>query len=665
MSQPLSPDILVYDLVPAADPRVSPDGARIVYALTTAERDKPRPSSQLWTCAIDGTDARRLTWSGERNGGARWSPDGRRLAFISDRAERSGIFVLPMEGSGEAREVTRHAGQIGDLAWSPDGASLAYTVLVDSADLEGTGTSPDGAPRVRVTRRIDYKQDNRGYLGDARLQVFVADVAAGTRQQVTTDAMDHNGPEWSPDGQWLATQVPNRNGMHSQLHLIRVDGGETGETGETVVVGPEDGVVGTWAWSPSGDRILFAGDVTQTFQLDFFVYDVASGATRRLTDDLRYAPDTGFPTILPPAQPAWLDDRHALFHAMRGGASLLAIVDCKSGQVEEVRQWEALHAGLSVDRARRYAVQARASLDSFGELAVVDLSSRQMTAITPSAQTTAVLAERPPARWERLTVERGGEQVEAWLLRPADFDPSRRYPVVLDVHGGPHNFYGYTFNAIQQCLATNGFLVVCANPRGSASYGRRFVRQVVRDWAGEDFLDLMTVVDTVLERPYADPARAGVYGYSYGGFMTAWTIGHTNRFRAAVCGAPVFDMESFYGTSDIGHSFGELEFGTGPHEGREWYAAHSPSTYAHQARTPTLIIHGEADDRCPIGQGEQMFVALLKAGCEVEFARYPGGSHLFLRNGPLTHRADAIARILGWFTTYLGEPRSTGSDTGE
>ena len=175
------------------------------------------------------------------------------------------------------------------------------------------------------------------------------------------------------------------------------------------------------------------------------------------------------------------------------------------------------------------------------------------------------------------------------------------------------------------------------------------------DWGGEDYLDLMAVVDEVLERPYADAERTGIYGYSYGGYMTSWTIGQTDRFKAAVCGAPCFDLESMYGTSDIGHIFGPLQWGgDAARQSPEWYAAHSPSSFAHRATTPTLIIHGEADDRCPIGQGEQMFVALLDAGCEVEFARYPGGSHLFLRSGPPAHKVDYFTRVTSWFRDHLG-----------
>ncbi len=658
MARPLSPETLVYGFSTAGDPQVSPDGTRVLYTLARVDRESKKPDSQLWVRDIDGGNPRRLTQAGERNGGGRWSPDGGRIAFVSNRvaggnlqSKRSGLFVLALGEGGEAREVTRHNGPIGDLAWSPDGARIAYTALYDPENPD-EADRPEGAPPpVRVTRRIDYKQDNRGYLHDTRTHVFVVDVASGERRRLTEDAADHNFPQWSPDGKWLAAQRPNHNGMQSQLVLIPADGDGAGEV---TAIGPEEGTVGVWSWSPAGDRILFAGDTRQTYQSDFFVYTVADGAIRRLTDDLPSLPEAGFPTISSPAQPVWLDDRQVLFHALRAGGSALQVIDAETGSLEPVKGWQAMHAGLSVDAERRYVAQAQASLEGLGEIVVTDLRSDESRVITEYNR--AVLAEQPPAGWERFDVRRGDFTIEAWLLKPPDFDPARRYPVILDVHGGPNGFYGYGFNPIQQSLATAGFLVVFSNPRGSGSYGRNFTQQVLGDWGGEDFKDLMAVVDAVLERPYADGDRTGIFGYSYGGYMTSWTIGQTDRFKAAVCGAPCFDLESFYGTSDIGHTFGKNQFGGPPHERQDWYAAHSPSKFAHRATTPTLIVHGEADERCPIGQGEQMFIALKEAGCEVEFARYPGGSHLFLRGGPPEHREDFLERTLAWFKDHLGEP---------
>ncbi|MDP9366195.1 MAG: S9 family peptidase [Chloroflexota bacterium] len=649
MVRPLTPERFVYELAACVDPQISPDGRSILYGLGRADEETGKATSQLWRSDIDGGGARRLTWHGERNAGGRWSPDGSEIAFASDRlgSDRHALLLMPADG-GEAREVTRLATPIGGLAWSPDGRTIAFTA---PPELDVADRSPSAAPAVRATRRIDYKQDNRengGYLGDARAQIWLVDVASGARRMLTHGSNDHHFPQWAPDGKRLAVAVPNRNGMCSQLKLVDA------ASGEVELVGPELGVVGCWSWSPSGDRILMAAEPERTWQLDLFVYEVGSRCLQRLTDDLPILPDAGYPTLSPPSQPVWLDDRRVLLHALREGASGIYIIDTASGAVELLQRWPAVGAGLSVDRERRLAVQAHARVDGPAEVAVTDLRTGEGTLVT--AVNRAVLAESLPARWERLLIRRDPFEIEAWLLLPPNLDPSRRYPVVLDVHGGPNNFHGHRFGAVQQCLATNGFLVVAANPRGSSTYGRRFTQQVIGDWGGEDYLDLMAVLEAVLERPEADADRVGIYGFSYGGYMTAWAIGQSDRFQATVCGAPVFDFSSFYGTSDIGHVFGPMQWGRRPSDDPAWCAARSPAGVAHRARTPTLILHGEADQRCPIGQGEQMFVALLDAGCEVEFVRYPGGSHLFLSSGAPEHRRDFLQRTLGWFKTYLGEP---------
>ncbi|GAC1431776.1 MAG: hypothetical protein NVSMB65_05310 [Chloroflexota bacterium] len=376
MSKALAPETLVYDLIMAGDPRVSPDGRQIVYTLSTTDRDSRKTASHLWSRGIDGSAPRRLTWSGERNGSARWSPDGLQIAFVSDRVPKSGIFVLPAGAGGEARAITRHGQPIGDLAWSPDGTRLAYTVLVDPENPDEAERPADAAPRVRVTRRLDYKQDNRGYLNAARTQVFVVDVETGARRQITTDPFDHSFPQWSPDGRRLAARVSYRNGFHAQLAVI------SPESGETTLVGAETDLVALWAWSPSGDRIIIAIDVAHSLQPDFFLYDVAGGTMRRLTDDLPFLPDAGFPTILPPAQPVWLDDRRVLVHAIRGGASELAVIDTATGAVEPVCHWEAIHSGLSVDAAGRYVVQAHSRIDAVGEIVVYDLATAQTRVVT-------------------------------------------------------------------------------------------------------------------------------------------------------------------------------------------------------------------------------------------------------------------------------------------
>lgn len=650
----LTPAALVYELVTASDPQLSPDGTRIAYALHTVEPASRRARSQVWVCGADGGQPRALTSGHERAGGARWSPDGTQLAFtMASPRGGTGVFLRAADRDDEPREITRHAHDVGELAWSPDGRRLAYTTVFDP-DNPDNPDNPDehgahaGAElRVRVTRRLDYKQDGRGFVGDARQQVFVVDLETGTRRRLTGDPVDHASPAWSPDGRWLLVHAPRASdlavGGRTTAGLLLVDAG----TGSSRVVTPSDVWVEQAAWSPAGDRIVFAADpLPRSFQADVFVHHLASGATRRLTDDLPSSLST-----FPPAPLVWLDERRVLCSASRAGASGLEVVDTATGAVETLWRDACRHAGMSVDRARRQVVQVRSTLTEAPELWVYDLARGVGRTIT--AYNTRLLEARPPAQWERLELPRGAFTVEAWLLKPPDFDPAKRYPLVLDIHGGPASHYGYAFMALQQCLATHGFLVVFANPRGSTSYGRRFTQAV--DWGGEDYRDCLAAVDAVLGRPYADPDRVGIYGYSYGGYLCAWAITQTDRFRAAVCGSMFFDLASSYGTAD---NRGIAAYAGGPpHLQPDWYAAHSPSTFAHQARTPTLLIHGEADERIPDSQAEQMFVALKDAGCEVELALYPGASHLFLFFGLPEQRLDFLARILAWFSDRLGGPR--------
>ena len=642
--QSFSPQLLAYGLTSPSDPQVSPDGTRIVYTLTSVDSDTKRPRSQIWLCSIDGSHPRLLTSPDEYVNGARWAPDGTQIACTAVRGDGSAIVVLMPDGAGGTREITRHAHMIGDLAWSPNGEEIAYTTLYDPQNPGEEERPDDAAPKVRVTRQLDYKQDGRGFLGDVRTHVFVVETANGVRRRVTADQVDHDASQWSPDGRWLAVHAPKAPGSGSHLILIDID------TGETRPVSPDACLIEQSAWSRSGDRIVYAGDPRHCFQLDYFVYDVTSGATQRITDELPSLPVAAQGTF---SQPVWLSNQQMLIHTIRAGASQLELLDLGSGQTELVYRWQARCAGLSVDRSGRYVVQAQTSHTIISEISVYDRQTDRARTIT--AYGAPVLATHPAARWERLEVSRGEFTIEAWLLLPPDFDPGKRYPLILDVHGGPTANYGYWFMAHQQCLATNGFLVVYANPRGSSSYGGHFARQVLQDWGGEDYRDLLAVVDAVLERAYADAERTGIFGFSYGGYMTAWAISQSDRFQAAVCGEPFFDLESAYGTSVNGCGIA-LHAGGPPHERREWYAVHSPSTFAHQTRTPTLILQGEADEICPIGQSEQMFVTLKQVCCEVELVCYPGGSHMFFAAGPPEHRADFLARTLAWFKRYLGEP---------
>jgi dipeptidyl aminopeptidase/acylaminoacyl peptidase len=306
---------------------------------------------------------------------------------------------------------------------------------------------------------------------------------------------------------------------------------------------------------------------------------------------------------------------------------------------------------LTLDRDAEKAVVLRIPPDSVGDLQLVDLAEGTTRRLTH--ENAEYFAEHPPARIEKFAFERAGHEIECRLWLPPDFSAERKYPLVVDIHGGPHGVFYDAFNPVQQILATSGYLVLGVNPRGSSTYGLEFVKAVLRDWGGEDYRDILAAVDEVCKRPYVDAERLGVHGYSYGGYMTAWIVGQTSRFKAAVVGAPCIDLLSFWGTSDIGVPFGETQWGGTRFENFEEYVKRSPITYAPNVKTPVLLLHGEEDHRCPIEQSEQYFVALKRFGKEVEFVRFPGCSHLFLRVGHPKLREEYLRRVKEWFDRYL------------
>lgn len=643
---PIAPDRVVYDLPSLAYPRISPDGQRIAFVRSQVNRDTGKPESSIWLIDTDGSNRRRLTYTGTRNGDPVWSPDGTWLAFTSVRdGDKPHTLVLLDFAGGEPEIVSRHAVPISSLAWSPDGTRIAYTAPVDPANPEEEPRDPKAPAAVRVVKRIDYKQDGYGFLNDIRNQVFVVDAATGDRRQLTSGPNDHLGPTWSPDGSRLAVILPRLNGMASQLGILDTESGVLGTFGTTT------GSTHLAAWSPDGLSILYAGEDHETPHENLMLLDVASGTIRRLTEDLECLPDGGYQSGGPAGTPVWTNETTVLLHGLLRGGSGIWTLDIPSGTVNQIAWWPEMHNGFSVSSDSTTIAQVATSLSGSTGISVINAKTGEQSLLFNELE--PFTAETPFAEWELISLDREGFTIEAWLLKPPGFDASKQYPVILDVHGGPHNAYGYGINGLAEVFATNGYLVVLPNPRGSGTYGKAFTEAVIGDWGNEDWKDLEAILDLVLERPYADKDRTGIYGYSYGGYMVAWVIGHTDRFTTAICGAPVFDGESFFGTADIGHEF-HHEMGSLPwdqHDNR--LRDRSPSDHIHNATTPTLIVHGEADDRCPIGQGEQLFVSLLKLGVETEFVRYPGGSHLFINSGEPTHRVDYNTRTLAWFDRFL------------
>lgn len=407
-------------------------------------------------------------------------------------------------------------------------------------------------------------------------------------------------------------------------------------------------------WSPDGQQLAAIGsDMLQGMAVwQAWLYVLEPGqAQQRLTDDI-VRPYLTFATVSRPPELRWTEDGRILFLGDQRGESKLFEVPASGGRCRQVAGGGWQSSSISIDENVQAAVLLSSYPWSPNELYYLDLVSTVNEQLTHYSD--EYLTNHPPARMEKFAVQREGLQLDCRLWLPQGFDRSRQYPMVLDIHGGPNGAFYDSFTPLQQILATSGYLVLAVNPRGSSTYGKDFMMSVLGDWGGEDYQDLMAAVDEVAARPYVDKGRLGVCGYSYGGFMTSWIIGHNDRFKAAVVGAPCTDLYSIYGTSDIGVSFGEDQWGGSLVDAAEKLIKHSPITYASKVNTPVLLLHGEADARCPVAQSEEYFVVLKRLGKQVEFVRFPECNHLFLRTGHPKMREEYLARTLGWFQKWLG-----------
>ncbi|MHB8575695.1 MAG: alpha/beta hydrolase family protein [Dehalococcoidia bacterium] len=641
----------VYRLRQITDPRLSPDGTKVAYVVQTVDREADEYSSHIYQATIGGGEAQQLTRGAQRDSSPRWSPDGRRLAFVSNRGNREKkqgqIFLI--EGLGEAWQLTDAVKGAGSPVWSPDGKTVLFQTKTREAG--ETKRNDDKTPieknAPRVIRDIIYRFDGEGQFDDTRGHLWTIPADGGAARQITAGDWSDGSAAWSPDGKSIAftshREADRGERRLGDVWVVPAGGGEPRRLTEN------RGPSALPAWSPDGQTIAYEGHTRRDdAAATTLVWTVpAEGGTARPLNQALDRSAMGMPAG---NGLAWLPDGSAvLYLAQDAGASRLYRVPVEGGASRALTDIDRYVTAFDLSADGSTVVFSAMAATSPGELYLLSLADGTVQQLTHHND--VLLAEVELAQHEPLSFEGvDGWQIPGWILKPAGYQAGQRVPLVLSIHGGPHGMHGPSFFPGFQTWAGRGYAVLLINPRGSNGYGERFTEACVGDWGGKDYDDLMRGVDWAIAQGIADPERLVVTGYSYGGFMTSWVVGHTNRFKAAVCGAPVSDLVSFYGESDIGTWFGAAEQSGPLWERWDAYRERSPLYHIQNCRTPFLLVHWEGDLRCPVSQSEELFGVLKKLGREVEFVRYPGGFHGVSTPSQLV---DRFQRSGDWFERFL------------
>jgi dipeptidyl aminopeptidase/acylaminoacyl peptidase len=646
---------VIGSILQASNPAVSPDGSVIAFTVTRLDIEQNTYLSQVWLATVDGSRPPAAITGGERDDSATFSPDGGSLAFVSKHGDKGdqALRVMPIGREGEVRTLAVMPDGVGTPTFSPDGSHIAFISRTRDARYDA---KDERSQAPRKVERFFGRLDNEGWVFDRPSHVYVVrtDGSAAPRN-LTPGPFQHSGISWIPDSTAIVTASQRHQtwdlDFAEDLYRVGLDGVITALTTGT-------GKFAAPTVSPDGSQVAFLGaDDAFTYpqNMRVGVLPIEGGQHRFVSTGL----DRTFETTAGTTAPIWLSDTMLLGSAEDRGQTHLYRVDTIGAAPAPITTGaitvKAFHVGGGVTAA------IIGSVDGVADVFVVEDGTPRR--ITDFAARYAQAVR--PQTWERIAVPStdGTLDIDAWVMRPTDFDPAQRYPVLLNVHGGPHSQYGETLSDEAQYQAAAGFVVVMCNPRGGSGREQTFGQSIMgpkhpkvngTGWGSVDVDDVLAVLDHVLQHhSFCDPDRVGMQGGSYGGFMATWLAGrHGGRFRAICSERAVNNMLSEEWSSDIGSIF-RVEHGPSHVEDPEAYTSISPIRWVHDIHVPMLLIHSENDLRCPIGQAEELFMALRLLGREVTFYRFPGEGHELSRSGSPLHRVQRAEIILDWFTEKL------------
>jgi len=642
---------------------ISPDENYVVYNVESVSEDKHKYFSHLFMHDRKTGETGQFTQGEVNDQSPVFSPDGSQIAFVSTRNKKTGLYVMPTAGGAE-KLILEKDGIFLDPVWTPDGKSLVYAFCYNDSHTIEDEKKKKEEPLYRHITRLYYRWDGSGFRPKDSFHIYKLDIETGTAVQLTKGRYDDMMPAVSADGKQVVfisnhSSNPDLDSMSGDLYLISIRGGKIKK------VPTPDGPVWSPSFSPDNKKIAYYGHanpddawgVTNTH-----LWTVGVGGVPKAKDvvpkfDRHTFDETindlgGGPELIAPHWSA--DSKRIYFMASDSGNTHLFYVPARGGLPTRITTKDCHVKTFSLNGKTKVIAAAVTDLKNPRRVmlipAVFKGDSKAEIIANPSKKLMAgIKSARVRCVWFKAHDK---FDLQGWLVTPPDFNKKKKYPAILEIHGGPRVQYGNTYFHEMQYLASQGYVVFYTNPRGGNGRGETFAESIVADWGSIDYADVMAAADYLEKLPYVDSRRMGVTGGSYGGFMTNWIIGHTNRFKAAVTQRSVYNLISFTGSSDIGYDL-HREFEGFPWDNPEVYQKCSPSSYVKNIKTPLLIIHSENDSRCGIEQAENLFATLKLMNKRVELVRFPQESHGLSRHGRPDRRLARLEWILKWFDRYL------------